>query len=150
MVADLGCLGCAFKSGNSRLLSVCNLVGQAVCGAAYNASDRTFSRRKHELRFPVARFDLLCTVSFAVSGRRKSLRMNAVRRTPGEESREEESAGCNSYLLHAIHLAPQSRWAGTTHELVWARNRAQNRGRSSPTQSFARAQIGASVVRKFF
>ena len=35
--------------------------------------------------------------------------MNAVKRTLGEESGEDEGAGCNSYLLHAVHRsAPQT------------------------------------------
>src|SRR6266571_4362354 len=56
MVADLGCLGCAFKSGKvlvSFLYAI--FVRQAVWGASYKLSDRTLSRPKHELRFLAAR-----------------------------------------------------------------------------------------------
>src|SRR5713101_8211909 len=41
MVADLGCLGCAFRSGKYSSPSTCDLVGQAACGAACYPSDRT-------------------------------------------------------------------------------------------------------------
>jgi len=39
-------------------------------------------------------------------------------------------------------LIPRSTdWAGATHESLWARNRVQKWGRSSPTRCFARVQI---------
>ena len=41
------------RVASSRLLSVCNLVGQAVCGAAYKLSDRALSRPRHGVRFPL-------------------------------------------------------------------------------------------------
>src|SRR6266849_5906374 len=41
MVADLGCLGCAYRSGKYSSPSTCDLVGQAACGAACYPSDRT-------------------------------------------------------------------------------------------------------------
>jgi len=41
----------------------------------------------------------------------------------------------------------ESSWAGTTRGSIWPRNRAQNWGRSSPTQGFARVQIDRRAVR---
>jgi hypothetical protein len=38
-------------------------------------------------------------------------------------------------------------WAGTTHDSLWTQNRVQKWGRSSPTERFARGQIGRCVIR---
>ena len=43
--------------------------------------------------------------------------------------------------------APKGSWAGATHESLWARNRVQKWGRSSPLRSFARAQIECRAAR---
>src|ERR1700681_1953429 len=43
--------------------------------------------------------------------------------------------------------APKGSWAGATHDSLWARNRVQKWGRSSPTRCFARGQIDRRVVR---
>jgi len=44
--------------------------------------------------------------------------MNVIRRILGEESREDESAGYISYLLHAIHSLLLSRFAPHTETLA--------------------------------
>jgi hypothetical protein len=38
-------------------------------------------------------------------------------------------------------------WAGATHDSLWAQNRVQKWGRSSPTECFARGQIGRRAMR---
>ncbi len=43
--------------------------------------------------------------------------------------------------------APKGGWAGATHESLWARNRVQKWGRSSPTRCFARVQIDRHAMR---
>ena len=43
--------------------------------------------------------------------------------------------------------APKGSWAGATHESLWARNRVQKWGRSSPTRCFALVQIDRRAMR---
>lgn len=54
MVADLGCLGCAFNSGKYSSPFRMNLVGQAVSGAAYSLFDRALSRGLTQAAIPAA------------------------------------------------------------------------------------------------
>jgi len=98
----------------------------------------------------------------------KSLRMNSVGRAACEESGEDEGAACNSYRLHLIHLLPSPissrirRRTRARHRQkslcglerprasLWARNRVQKWGRSSPARCFARVQIDRRAMRNLY
>jgi len=75
--------------------------------------------------------------------------MNTVMRTLGEESGEDEAAGCNSYLLHAIQSPLLSNLVGLERPRgsLWPQHGAKKWGRSSPTRCFARVQIESRAMR---
>src|SRR5713226_5312327 len=54
---------------------------------------------------------------------------------------------CFVQILAARAPKEVSCWAGATHDSLWARNRVQKWGRSSPTRCFARVQIDRRAMR---
>jgi hypothetical protein len=101
---------------------------------------------------------------FRRGGSCKRLRTSSVGRASGEEVGSDEGAERNSYLLHLGHLLPlpvssrirrrrrakhrkESRGLERPQASVWARNRVQKWGRSSPFRCFARVQKDRRAMR---
>ena len=147
-----------FQEWRESFLTLASLVGQVVCSTAYVRPTEGTSRPKVSWETGGSdATELLGGLAAKKWGRSrpfqsffhgdfrrvwllKSLRMNAVKQTLGEERGEDEAAECNSYLLHAIHFLPaqQSCWAGATPWVTLATARCPRVGSLQPNTVFCR------------